>query len=180
MNLNLAQVEPQVKHSVSKDAINLNEKMAMTSIACIAQNYASSGSESLGYLSRKEYLKQARKKYFFKDPSLPSFRLFKNEDDNDKYIEEPELWRPLGANSQNQDENDKTEGQFMEIEIENNYKNQEENYGNNEQQPQLPLDNIDTKANSSYAYSTAKVSTPAYKTTANSDFEFSSIQCAQQ
>lgn len=70
-----------------------------------------SNNESRGHLTRKEYLNQASQKYYFKDSSLPSFRLFEHEDDNGKYIEEQELWRPLGANSQN--------------EHEKNYKNEE-------------------------------------------------------
>lgn len=68
-----------------------------------AQQYASSGSLSTEHVSREEYLKEARKKYFFLDPSVPSFRLFEYYDDNNKYIEEPELWRPTGQNFGSQD-----------------------------------------------------------------------------
>jgi hypothetical protein len=46
--------------------------------------------------NRGDYLEIARQKYFFNDPSAPSFRLLEDEDDNDKQIEEPELYRPLG------------------------------------------------------------------------------------
>jgi hypothetical protein len=39
---------------------------------------------------------EASKKYFFNDASIPSFRILEHEDDNGKYIEEQELWRPIG------------------------------------------------------------------------------------
>jgi hypothetical protein len=51
-------------------------------------------------ITRSEFLKEARKKYFFNDPSVPSFRIMEWHDDNGKYIEEQELWRPLNSHSQ--------------------------------------------------------------------------------
>jgi hypothetical protein len=51
---------------------------------------------------RNEYLKEARKKYYFNDPSVPSFRLLECHDDNGKFIEEKELWRPLNWSSQDE------------------------------------------------------------------------------
>jgi hypothetical protein len=35
------------------------------------------------------------KKYYFHGPDYPSFRMFEDVDDNNKTIDEPELWRPL-------------------------------------------------------------------------------------
>ena len=56
------------------------------------------------HFSREEYLKEASKKYFWQDPSVPSFRLFEWQDDNGKEIEERELWRPVGYNMNNEHE----------------------------------------------------------------------------
>jgi hypothetical protein len=60
-----------------------------------AEQYGSDQSEPQSK-SQKIDLMEARKKYFFNDPSIPSFRILEHEDDNGKYIEEQELWRPLG------------------------------------------------------------------------------------
>ena len=40
-------------------------------------------------------MEEMSKKYFFRDDSYPSMRLFEWEDDNGKTIEEEELWKPL-------------------------------------------------------------------------------------
>jgi len=134
------------------------------------------------HLSRKEYLKEARKKYFFKDSSLPSFRLFEHEDDNGKYIEEVELWRPLGASSQHLDENEQDDDVLMQRESENNQNNQRE-VSKCGQKLNLAVQNNNNaqfQANTSYELCPAKTKSPAYKRTTSSDFEFSSIQCAQR
>jgi hypothetical protein len=60
--------------------------------------------EVVNKVDREEYLKEASKKYFWLDPSIPSFRLFGFVDDNGKEIEERELWRPLGYNCEKQSE----------------------------------------------------------------------------
>jgi hypothetical protein len=65
-----------------------------------AENYGDSDPSSDSSKTRKDYLKEARKKYYFHDASIPSFRLFEWEDDNGNYIKERELWRPLNTNSQ--------------------------------------------------------------------------------
>jgi hypothetical protein len=49
-------------------------------------------------VSREEYLKEASKKYFFLDPSIPSFRLVDWHDNNGKFIDEVELRRPVDCN----------------------------------------------------------------------------------
>jgi hypothetical protein len=53
-------------------------------------------------VSREENLTEASKKYFFVDPSVPSFRLVDWHDDNGKFIDELELRRPLHYNLINQ------------------------------------------------------------------------------
>jgi hypothetical protein len=45
---------------------------------------------------RKLILWKLERSIFFNDPSVLSFRILEHEDDNGKYIEEQELWRPLG------------------------------------------------------------------------------------
>lgn len=42
----------------------------------------------------------ARRKYFFQDDSTPSCRLFEDVDDCGNEIIEPELWRPLGMDTE--------------------------------------------------------------------------------
>ena len=59
------------------------------------QEYVDGDNKLEAVVSREEFLKEAIKKYHFNDPSYPSMRMFEDEDDNGKYIEEPELRRPL-------------------------------------------------------------------------------------
>lgn len=72
-----------------------NPASKIPSIACIAQQYADSGSmDAIPPAKCVDFL-ELSKKYHFNDNDIPSFRLFDYVDDNGKTIEEPELWRPL-------------------------------------------------------------------------------------
>jgi len=94
--------------------------LGVPSLACIAQEYGESDSKSSKHVSREDYLKEARKKYYFHDSSVPSFRVCEFHDDNGKYIDEPELRRPVGPASVHQYENNYMNGEELKLPLQIN------------------------------------------------------------